>query len=596
MCCRKNSLLITEEERKRILNLYGLIIEEVIIDEKGLRINAKSLFDGSKYNDLEPTGKAELEKDLKDAQDWINKNKNAFITTKIRAGESKLKNQDREQVPPVEVPPGYLSKKRFKTMKRLLVPYFETLKSSGKIEKIPVFEAPELIIGGPPVNPDGTMSAGTNASQYKAAQFVEILLMVQSPEQCLIDVSVEVMYDKTPDSKFPCRGGHSCDAAIFDVMVNGVVIGVADLNNAGTGESKTSGELKITAAKAKEIFEKSENKEELRVSLKCKSGNCHSGTAEVRVKKQYETGPSVIYHACSPALERGDLKEYDILYLDPCGNVIKKGTEDPNKKGENTLFAKEGGLNYIIPDIKQYSVVNFIDENPNGFNTKPKLISPYVNGSYTRVFSTGGIGYGNSMEAGKQVNRLGQETNPAITVSNQGLKYTKGGVKYMVAALEPGITLSRIYPAKFGNDLTINYLPGVKDNLPPNSDKPDIVLDQTALGKQSPSGKFYISADTNNNYFWVEGKPQAVAAQENEELKKELEEDKKNGVIRFSLDDDSIEDFEDFFLTKNKMVKKLPEEGKTPENQNLYEVITTQITYGGQRYAKGKKLRLVEKT
>ena len=48
MCCKNNSLLITEEERKRILNLYGLIIEEVIIDEKGLRINAKSLFDGSK--------------------------------------------------------------------------------------------------------------------------------------------------------------------------------------------------------------------------------------------------------------------------------------------------------------------------------------------------------------------------------------------------------------------------------------------------------------------------------------------------------------------------------------------------------------------
>ena len=44
------------------------------------------------------------------------------------------------------------------------------------------------------------------------------------------------------------------------------------------------------------------------------------------------------------------------------------------------------------------------------------------------------------------------------------------------------------------------------------------------------------------------------------------------------------------------MVKKVAEEGKTPEKQNLYEVIVAQITYGGQRYAKGKKLRLVEKT
>jgi hypothetical protein len=399
------------------------------------------------------------------------------------------------------------------------------------------------------------------------------------------------MYDKTPNNAFPCRGGHSCDAAEFDVMVNGVVIGVADLDNGATGESKSSGELKIDAAKAKSIFEKSENKEELRVSLKCKSGNCHSGTAEIRIKKQYESGPAVIYHACSPALERGDMNEFDILFLDPCGNVIKKGTEDPNKKGENTLYAKEGGLNYIIPDIKQYNVRSFVNENPNGFTAKPKLINPYVNGSYIDVFSTGGIGYGNSMEAGKQVNRQGQVGYPPITVSNQGLKYTKDGVKYMVASLEPGLTLSRIYPAKFGNYLTINYLPGVKDNLPPNNDKPDIPLDQSALGKASPSGKFYISADTNNNYFWVEGKPQAVVAQEN----KELEEDKKNGVIRFSLEDDSIQEFEDLFLTKNKMVKKVPEEGKKPEDQNLYEVIVNEITYGGQRYSKGKKLRLVEK-
>jgi hypothetical protein len=594
MCCRKKSILITEEERKRILSLYGLLTEKVIIDEKGLKIDAKSLFDGSKYNDLEPAGKAELDQGLKEAETWLTQNKNAFITAKIRAGESKLKNQDREQNPPVLVDPGYLSKQRFLTMKRLLVPYFQNLKNSGVLEKIPVFDAPELIIGGPDANPNGSAKPGVPLDDYAKAQFVEILLMVQSPEQCLIDVSVEVMYDKTPstDPKFGCRGGHSCDAAIFDVMVNGVVIGVANLNNAGTGDSKTSGELKITAEKAKEIFSKSENKEELRVSLKCKSGNCHSGTAEVRIKKQYESGSSIIYHECSPALERGDLAEYDILYLDPCGNMIKKGTEDPNKKGENTLFAKEGGLNYIIPDIKQYSVRSFINENPNGFTTKPKTISPYVNGSYIEVFSTGGEGYGRSMAAGKSVNRLGQEAFPAITVSNQGIKYTKDNIKYMVASLEPGITLSRIYPAKFGNDLTINYLPGVKDNLPPNSDKPDIPLDQTALGKASPSGKFYISADTNNNYFWVQGKPQSVAAQEN----KEAEEDKKNGIVRFSLEDQSIKDFEEFFINKNNMVKKVPEVGKTPENQNLYEVIVTQITYGGQRYDKGKKLRLVEKT
>ena len=50
------------------------------------------------------------------------------------------------------------------------------------------------------------------------------------------------------------------------------------------------------------------------------------------------------------------------------------------------------------------------------------------------------------------------------------------------------------------------------------------------------------------------------------------------------MDDDAIEEFEDFFMTKNKLVTKSAD--------GIYTVIHNSINYGGKPYKKGSKLKL----
>jgi hypothetical protein len=52
MCCKNKSLLVTEEEKIRILGLYGILAEEIIVDENGVKIHTKQVFEDSKYYKL----------------------------------------------------------------------------------------------------------------------------------------------------------------------------------------------------------------------------------------------------------------------------------------------------------------------------------------------------------------------------------------------------------------------------------------------------------------------------------------------------------------------------------------------------------------
>ena len=600
MCCKNKSLLVTEEEKIRILGLYGILAEEIIVDENGVKIHTKQVFEDSKYYKLKDSVVGELNQGLAQATEWIKANKEKligkFISVRIKAGESQLMNWDREQVPAISgVTTGYLSKQRYKTMKRFLGNYFDKQVSSGLItqEQYPVFDAFELVIGKSPVTEKKGPIPGND---YNSEQFVEIDLYIQSPEGCITGLGVHVMYNNVPstDPKFGCRGGHSCDQAIFNVLLNGVSIGQANLNNAKDGASMNMGEDKkliVTPEQAKEIISKSTNPKELVIALQCTSSNCHSSTAEVKITKKVGEGDSVLYHSCSPLLERNDNRTFEILVLDPCGNVIRMGKETGPKIDENAnkKLVATGGYTYVTPEgygqNTQGAVGDFIAENTKtgGFsralnttsmNDKDgNIVGPMM--PY-RIFTTGGAAsvYGTNYsfdDGGGATNKQG----PAL-VTDKGLRYTAKDKKiYMVSYLEPGTKISRILP-----------YPAKNDNPPPNSTSPDILLDQTALGKPSPSGNYYITADTNNNYYWAKGKPAAVASEEDKKKQQEEANDKTQGIQRFKMDDESLAEFEKFFLTDHKVVKKIED--------RLYEVVKTKMVYGGKEYGKGKQIRFVE--
>jgi len=316
--------LITEEEKKHILKQYGLLTEE---NTEPTPIRMKNLFDNGLYKNFTPSSKKFLDSELAKAYQYIKNNKGGFPYIKIRAGESQVTNKDNEVNPPKEVPPGFLSKERAKTMKTYLTSYFNNLVSSGLLTTKPIFEPIETVIGSKPYKqgvdkPDDT--------KYDEEKFVEVYITLKAPYQCIVGLTVEVRYVKTPGGTgsdgqpLKCRGGHICDAAKFDVKLNGVKIGTADLNNGSNGGDRTSGPLQITDALAKSII--GDTSKNIVISLQCMSGaKCHSSTPEIEIKK----GETVIYHQCAPAISQyGDTNEMMVLELDNCGNLLKKSDKD----------------------------------------------------------------------------------------------------------------------------------------------------------------------------------------------------------------------------------------------------------------------------
>jgi len=243
MSCKKNYLLITEDEKVYIKNLYGLLTEATTGDNE-LVISANSTFAAGKYSQLSEEGLTELNTGLENASEWLRKNKGSVIYVQVVASESQLTNYDYEQDPAVAVAPKFLSRQRAKTLTRYLKQYFKTQVEEKTINEMPIFETPKIEIGLTKYTKGQTVTTALRA-KYNAEQSVAVELKLMSPEKCLIDLEIEVKYDSTPNAAFPCRGGHNCNDAMFQINLNGVEIGIADLNNSPKGLSKTSGVIKI---------------------------------------------------------------------------------------------------------------------------------------------------------------------------------------------------------------------------------------------------------------------------------------------------------------------------------------------------------------
>jgi hypothetical protein len=227
--------------------------------------------------------------------------------------------------PPKTVEVGYLAKKRAETMKNILSTYLNDYYKTGKISSKPEFQEPEIKIGETPYK----KGDNPNDPRYVKERFVNVELTLKSPEECVVGLTVEVIYDKQKNESFPCRGGHQCDEAKFNVKVNGVIIGVADLNNKVDSGSRYFKKV-IDDSLAKQIMSNTQNNQ-LIISLQCLETKCHSSTPEVRITK----GKNVLFWSCAPSLgERDDATEKTILVLDACGNTLKMGDKSKISQGD----------------------------------------------------------------------------------------------------------------------------------------------------------------------------------------------------------------------------------------------------------------------
>lgn len=313
---------ISEQERKTILSMHGLLKESE--GEDKIEISRQNYFATGYHSDLNPKIKQDIISQLESAKQFLKEKESQgeVVFIQITSSESAVPNHDNEVAEKPEKPTGWLRERRAETMKKFIESELEKWVGS-EINSMPPFLPFKYS------EPTQTYDAKINKAsdpKYKQDIWVKLEMEVKPAAACLKGLSIEVMYNDTIDPNFPCRGNHTCDYAKFDVKLNGVVVGVANLNNLSTGGgNRTSGPLVISPEMAQQIAKNSAN-QTLTVSLKCLSTTCHSATPEIRIMREGQ----IVIHTCTSLKVRNDASEVVVLTLDLCGNIISSQNQQPN--------------------------------------------------------------------------------------------------------------------------------------------------------------------------------------------------------------------------------------------------------------------------
>ena len=366
MSCCNRKLIITEEEKLDIMKLYGLLLEGEELPGGGYQIDFSNTFK-SGYHSSKHINKAILTTELQAAKDWLagklKNNKGKLVFVKIDASESKVPNADAEKGG-VVLEPYQLSNKRAVGINNFLSGIFDGWVTEGLISQKPIFAFPEAKIGGPnwcpPYSKDETCVEKTDKKddpKFTEHQYVRVQFLVDTPgmsAKCVEGLSITVSYNKDKNASFPCRGGHKCDEADFNVLLNRVPIGSVSLNNAEDGGSRT-GTVTVTPQQAQKIA--ATNAKKVEVYLQCKYAACHSATPEISVSKNNFVLPG--FPRCVPSIsERDDFTMKHILTLDICGNVTQQNNDQKSVLPDEQFIKKPAdlveGYLYYNEDTKQF--------------------------------------------------------------------------------------------------------------------------------------------------------------------------------------------------------------------------------------------------
>jgi hypothetical protein len=306
-CCNKR-IIITEEDRKHILGMYGVILEtdKIKPNEQEKVIKLDQLYANGYYS-ITNNNKAKFNAIL-DAQllPTLKQYPNVKLNIDVRAGESISPNYDYELKDNKLKPDMYLANLRRDKMIAYLNQYLQDsgLKNLPNVSNVP--------------NTPGTnvWRGRSGKADNGIDRFVEVVIDLNIPGLCLTNLKIEVIYDKSPaTAEFPCRGKHKCDRAIFNVKLNGVVIGEANLNNENDGGSRNA-TLIVTSEQATTI---GGNSNQLVLALEGIHEKPHDDVPEVRI-----TDPkgNVIFHGCCAILSVGKGQDRTLLMLDKCGTKV----------------------------------------------------------------------------------------------------------------------------------------------------------------------------------------------------------------------------------------------------------------------------------
>lgn len=286
-------------------------------------------------NSLDPSQKQSIENVLNQMANYIAEKKGSPMSIQIVTGESIPKNFDNENQ--VSLEKGELARLRGDTIKSILTKFFQGLVDKKILSSMPSIPDPKTNVElGMKQVPYKKGTDNPKDKKYEADQFIKFSVVSSGQEttECLVNLEVKFVYVHQENPKLPCRGGHTCDEAIFDVYLNKTMIGVANLNNQNCKASIGDGEdcdreskLRVSSQMVNSIVNAKDFNNKIMLWYKPTSGGrSHSSVPEIYIHngKGQRLFPNTSFpNACvAPQAARGDTSSKILMILDGCGNPI----------------------------------------------------------------------------------------------------------------------------------------------------------------------------------------------------------------------------------------------------------------------------------
>lgn len=213
---------LSESQVKKLISDYKTINEQSVgfnPETKTETVNFKSVWRAG-YWKLTSNQIQNLNNQMKVIQNFLAKNPQTKLSIQVEAGESRVTNADNESGgKPVK--PGYLSSRRGQSLVNYLNTFFKKLENGGMSFTYPEIPKPKTIVGSTPYSREN--GDKPDDPKYKEEQFVRLKVTATSQSECLIGLEVMIGWIKDK--------GHTCDEAIFQLLMNKVPLGIANLNN-----------------------------------------------------------------------------------------------------------------------------------------------------------------------------------------------------------------------------------------------------------------------------------------------------------------------------------------------------------------------------
>lgn len=215
-----------------------------------------------------------------------------------------------------------------------------------------------------------------------------------SYEECLGKIKFIVEY-RANSAESPCGGGHTCNRAVFDLVINGITVGQVNMNNTGgayddenrpadhSSLSDRYSEVTLTQEQITQILEVSNL---LDISLECacvtgvncQSANCHTSVSWLRL----EIDDEVIYSDCPAG---SFIEDYDACSQTITTTIVTEEFLLPEMDlKDETVFEDVGWT--ISFDFRSGRWISFFDFRPDWYVSLPEYAMTGYNTNNPEVY------------------------------------------------------------------------------------------------------------------------------------------------------------------------------------------------------------------